>query len=82
MLDQAVVPAELADVDLLELHDALEQLGKLDPRQARVVQLRFLGGLNVDEVAEVLGVSKRTVEGDWTHAKAWLRAELNKPEDE
>lgn len=82
VLDQAVVPAELVDVDLLALHDALEKLGELDLRQARVVQLRFLGGLNVDEVAEVLGVSKRTVEGDWTHAKAWLRAELNETVEE
>lgn len=80
-LDDAVVPPELVDVDLVALHDALETLAELDPRQARVVELRFLGGLTVNEVAEVLGVSKRTVEGDWTHAKAWLRAELSESDE-
>jgi RNA polymerase sigma factor (sigma-70 family) len=56
--------------------EALERLAALDPRQARIVELRFFGQLNVAEVAEALGVSKRTVEADWTAAKAWLRREL------
>ena len=67
--------------DLVELNDALEALAALDPEQERIVELRFFGGMTVDEVAEVLGVSKRKVEADWTHAKAWLRAHLS-PEAE
>jgi RNA polymerase sigma factor (TIGR02999 family) len=63
--------------DLLALDDAMEKLSALDSRQARIVELRFFAGLRVDEVAEALGVSKRTVEADWTHARAWLRRELS-----
>ena len=67
------------DVDqLLALNEALERLAELDERQGRVVELRFFGGLTVPEVATVLGVSTRTVEGDWTHARAWLRRELSR----
>jgi RNA polymerase sigma factor (TIGR02999 family) len=67
------------DLDqLLVLNDALDRLASLDPRQARVVELRFFGGLTVAEVAHVLGVSQRTVEGDWTHARAWLNRELSR----
>ncbi len=62
--------------DLLALDAALEKLKTLDERQAQVVELRFFAGLRVDEVAAYLEVSKRTVEGDWTHARAWLRREL------
>jgi len=62
--------------ELLALDQALTKLAELDERQARVVELRFFSGLEVAEVAEVLGVSKRTVEGYWTHARAWLRREL------
>jgi RNA polymerase sigma factor (TIGR02999 family) len=76
-LDDAVAPLDADTVEAIALHDALEKLAHLDEREARVVVLRFFGGLTVDEVASVLGVSKRTVEGDWTHAKAWLRAELS-----
>lgn len=63
--------------DLLALHDALDRLASLDPRQARVVELRFFAGLRMDEIAEIVGVSKRSVEGDWAHARAWLQAELS-----
>lgn len=62
--------------DILAVHEALEKLTRLDPRQAKIVELRFFGGLTVDEVAEVLEVSKRTVESDWTMVRAWLRREL------
>ena len=61
---------------LLALGEALERLSALDPRQARVVELRCLGGLTMDEVARELGVSKRTAEGDWKMARAWLRRAL------
>jgi RNA polymerase sigma factor (TIGR02999 family) len=65
------------DLDqLLTLNAALDRLAEHDPRQVRVVELRFFGGLKMEEIAEVLGVSKRTVEGYWTHARAWLTREL------
>jgi len=66
--------------DVLAIHEALEKLQKLDARQARIVELRFFGGLTVPEVAEVLGVSVRTVENDWTMVRAWLRRELSTDE--
>jgi RNA polymerase sigma-70 factor (ECF subfamily) len=78
-LDEAVAPVADPDVDAYALHEALERLAELDPRQARVVEMRFFGGLSVEEVAEALGVSKRTVEGEWSHAKAWLRVERSRP---
>lgn len=65
------------DVDaIVAVHEALERLAALDARQSRIVELRYFGGLSVDETAELLGVSRRTVELEWTHAKAWLRREL------
>lgn len=70
----AILPAP--DMDLLALHEALERLAELDPRQARVVELRFFGGLSMEDVAAELGMSKRTVEDDWALARAWLRREL------
>ena len=66
--------------DVLALDDALQALEKLDERQARIVELRFIGGLTVQEVAEVLGISKRTVEAEWTMIRAWLRHELRQSE--
>jgi len=63
--------------DVLALDEAMTKLEKLDPRQARIVELRFFGGLKVQEVADYLGVSTRTVELDWTMVKAWLRRELS-----
>jgi RNA polymerase sigma factor (TIGR02999 family) len=62
--------------ELLSIDEALDRLAELDERQARVVELRFFAGMSVAETAEVLGVSARTVEGDWTHARSWLRREL------
>jgi len=64
--------------DLLALDAALLRLGKLDPRQERIVELRFFGGLDVDETAVVLGISTRTVKREWSVARAWLRAELGR----
>ncbi len=69
------------DVDqLLAVNECLDRLAELDPRQAKVVELRFFGGLTVPEVALILGVSQRTIEGDWTHARAWLKRELSRRE--
>lgn len=62
--------------DLIALDDALQSLATFDERGARVVELRFFGGLSVEESAEVLGVSPRTVKRDWTAARAWLLGEL------
>ena len=64
------------DHDVLAVDAALTKLGQIDERQARVVELRFFAGLTVEEVAAALDVSKRTIEGEWTVARAWLRREL------
>ena len=61
------------DVSVIALDRALVQLSELDPRQARVVELRFFGGLTVEETAEVLGISTGTVKREWSMARAWLR---------
>ncbi len=63
--------------DLVALDDALTTLEKLDPRQARTVELRFFGGLSLEEAAEVLRVSVSTVRRDWRMAQAWLRQQLS-----
>lgn len=64
------------DADVLAIDEALKQLALVDPRQAEIVAMRFFGGLSVEEVAAVLGVSKRSVEAEWTLIRAWLRREL------
>jgi RNA polymerase sigma factor (TIGR02999 family) len=81
-LDEGAALAPERGVDLLDLDEALKRLEALDERQARVVELRFFGGLNMEEVAQALGVSKRTAEGDWRMARAWLHRELAAGEDE
>jgi RNA polymerase sigma factor (TIGR02999 family) len=70
-------PLQLDAEQLLTLNAALDRLADVDEREARIVILRFFGGLTVEEVAEVLGVSKRTVEADWRHARAWLQRALS-----
>jgi len=72
----SAVPVE----ELLALEDALTRLEAIDPRAAEIVSLRFFSGLSVPEVAEHMGVSARTVESDWTHARAWLKRELAGPQ--
>lgn len=76
----SIVAEDIADerrgTDVLELDAALEKLQRLDARQHAIVELRFFSGLGVAEVADALGVSKRTVEAEWTMAKAWLLREL------
>ena len=64
------------DVDVLALHDALEKLATFDPDQAKIVELRYFGGLNIEETAEATGVSPATVKREWAVARAWLRREL------
>lgn len=75
-LDTELIVAGAPDVDLVALDDALRTLGAADARRARVVELRFFGGLTVEETAEVLGVSPETVMRDWKVARAWLYQQL------
>ena len=65
------------DVDLVELDDALKQLAELNPRHSQIVELRFFGGLTIEETAEALGVSHGTVEREWRFARAWLHHRLH-----
>ena len=65
--------------DVVALHDTLERLEQVDARKGRLVELRFFGGLSVEEAAVVLEVSPQTAARDWTFAKAWLRRELDRP---
>jgi RNA polymerase sigma factor (TIGR02999 family) len=74
--DVARVPAE-QDPDLVALDDALRRLARVDEQQGRIVELRYFGGLSIEETAEVLAVSPATVKRDWTMAKAWLRREIS-----
>jgi RNA polymerase sigma-70 factor (ECF subfamily) len=76
-LDEAMVASERREVDLVALDEALERLAAIDLQQSRVVELKFFSGLTVEETAEVLGVSPRTVKRDWNVAKAWLRREIS-----
>lgn len=76
-LDEAVGVSQKKDVALDALDDALTTLAEIDPRQSRIVELRFFGGLTVEETAEVLGASTATVEREWRMAKAWLYHQLN-----
>ena len=76
-LEETAVMGIGRDADLVALDDAIQGLARLDPRKARVVELRFFGGLSVEETAEVLKVSAVTVMRDWNTARAWLYRELS-----
>jgi RNA polymerase sigma factor (TIGR02999 family) len=76
LLDEAMAFSPGRDFDLLQLDRALERLAALDARQAKIVELRFFGGLTVEEVADVLEISPKTVKRDWSVAKAWLHGEM------
>jgi RNA polymerase sigma-70 factor (ECF subfamily) len=77
-LDEALLGTSARGVDMLALDDALVSLSKVDPRKGRVVELRYFGGLTVEEAAEVLRISPETVQRDWKMAKAWLFRELTR----
>jgi RNA polymerase sigma factor (TIGR02999 family) len=68
--------ARQPEIDLLDLHEALKELTAMDPQQGRIVELKFFGGLSIEETAEVLGIGHATVERDWKMARAWLRRKL------
>jgi len=74
--DEMLMVSRQPPADVLALHDALEALTAVDERKSRVVELRFFGGLTVEEAALVLSVSAETVKRDWKLAKAWLRREM------
>jgi RNA polymerase sigma-70 factor (ECF subfamily) len=77
-LDEALATTKQPGTNLVALDDALNTLAAVDPRKAQVVELRFFGGLNVKEVADILKVSPETVQRDWKLAKSWLRRELSR----
>ena len=80
-LDEAVLVARARGIEVLALDEALDALARIDRRKSRVVELRWFGGLNIEEAAGVLGVSVDTVKRDWRMARAWLLAELTRNQD-
>jgi RNA polymerase sigma-70 factor (ECF subfamily) len=76
-LDEAALVSLEQSKEIVDLHEALERLGTLDSRKARVVELKYFGGLNHDEIAEVMKISTVTVRRDWEFAKVWLYKELH-----
>jgi RNA polymerase sigma factor (TIGR02999 family) len=78
-LDEAAFVADDKATDMVALDEALNSLSELDVRQSKVVELRFFGGLSIEETAEVLKVSPATVRRDWSLARAWLRREMSAP---
>ena len=81
-LDEAVAVAKQQDLDLVELDEALSRLATLDSQQSRIVELRFFGGLTIEETAEVLRISPATVKREWATAKAWLHCSLTTGREE
>ena len=79
-LDPELVPAQSRGIDLVGLDEALSKLSALDSQQGRLVELRFFGGLSIEEAAVVLGVSPATVKREWVTARAWLLRELKRNE--
>lgn len=77
-LDEATLAVRGQDTDVESIDEALRRLARLDPRQARIVELRFFGGLTVEEAAEALDISVATLKREWSVARAWLRRELTR----
>jgi RNA polymerase sigma-70 factor (ECF subfamily) len=75
---EADLPHKQAEVDFMALDQALKELAKLNPQYGQVVELRYFGGLTIEETAEVLGVSHATIERDWKFARVWLKRELSR----
>jgi RNA polymerase sigma-70 factor, ECF subfamily len=75
-LDDVLLAAESRGVEVLALDEALDSLARIDPRKSRVVELRYFGGMKIEETAEVLGISLDTAKRDWRMARAWLVAQL------
>ena len=81
-LEEATIVSREKSADLVALNDALDSLAQLNERQGQVIELRFFGGLSLEEIAEVLKVSVGTVRRDWSLARAWLHRELRKGKDD
>jgi RNA polymerase sigma factor (TIGR02999 family) len=81
-LDEAVVPAKLRSVDLVALDDALTGLAKLDPQLSRIVELRFFGGLSIEETSRMLGISPATTKREWATARVWLHHEISRTDED
>jgi RNA polymerase sigma-70 factor, ECF subfamily len=80
-LDEAAILSPEQSNEIVDVHEALERLGRLDERKARVVELKYFGGLNHDEIAEVMKISAITVRRDWVFARAWLHNELHSADE-
>jgi RNA polymerase sigma factor (TIGR02999 family) len=76
-LDEALAVSEDRSSDLVRIDEALTRLEEMDPRQGKVVELRFFGGLSVEETAEAMGISTATVKREWAMARSWLNRELS-----
>jgi RNA polymerase sigma factor (TIGR02999 family) len=76
-LDEAAIVTRTAGAELLRLDEALKSLAEMDPRRSQVVELRYFGGLNNEEIAGVLNISENTVTRDWNMARAWLHQQLS-----
>jgi len=79
-LDEAMIVSEERTAEVVALDDALKSLAEIDPRKSQIVEMRFFGGLSIEETAEVLKVSPGTIMREWTLAKAWLRREMTSDE--
>jgi RNA polymerase sigma factor (TIGR02999 family) len=77
-LDEGAMVAQQADLDVVVLDEALQELAKLDQQQSRIVELRFFGGLSIDDTSEVLGISPATVSREWSTARIWLHREISR----
>lgn len=77
-LDEELVRTQGKDLDLLDLDNALEGLARLDPQQSQIVELRFFGGLSIEDTAEILRISPATVKRDWATARTWLQREMTR----
>jgi len=81
-LDEAIALPNKRELDLVALDDALNRLARLDPQQSRIVELRFFGGLKIDETSQVLGISPATVKRRWATARVWLHHEMSRTAQE
>lgn len=79
-LTEAISSQQSQKLDLVALDDALNELARLDAQQARIVELKFFGGLSIEDTAQVVGVSRTTIKREWATARAWLRREMAKSE--
>jgi RNA polymerase sigma factor (TIGR02999 family) len=77
-LDDAIEKARGKEVDVVALDDALQRLAEIDPRQSRIVEMRFFGGLTLEEISAALEIAPATVQRDWTAARAWLHREISR----